>query len=114
MQGLPGFFYGCVAISKIGPLKWLTTLHRTYHDPMGLADSMISCGEFSSFVADSVRESNERLMWEVWLNKCYGVTWGDFKESARAEGEKEKLRESADVGGIIRMSLDISEGVMGK
>lgn len=62
-------------------------LYRRYSDPMALLTGMLRCGRLADFIQQCVRmyneESEEKLLWEVWLHRCFDKGFGEFLEEYR-------------------------------
>lgn len=60
-------------------------LFRRYANPLPLLDGMIRRGKFASFIRESIemhnRDEEEKLVWEMWLHKCFDKGYSDFRKS---------------------------------
>ena len=65
-------------------------LFRRYASPMTLLDGMIRRGKFASFIRESIemhnRDEEEKIIWEMWLHKCFDKGYTDFRRSIGIDG----------------------------
>lgn len=62
-------------------------LYRRYSDPMALLTGMLRRGKLADFIQQCVRmyneETEEKLLWEVWLHKCFDKGFNEFLHEYR-------------------------------
>lgn len=62
-------------------------LYRRYADPMALLTGMLRRGRLCGFIQQCIRmhneETEEKLLWEVWLHKCFDKGFSEFWEEYR-------------------------------
>ncbi len=51
-----------------------------YSSPFDLLDGYIQTGQFTSFISQFIDIHEEEKVWEIWLNKATGKTWGEFRD----------------------------------
>lgn len=62
-------------------------LFRRYADPMAMLTGMLRRGRLTDFIQQCIRmyneETEEKLLWEVWLHRCFDKGFGEFLEEYR-------------------------------
>lgn len=60
-------------------------LFRRYANPTPLMDGMLRRGRLADFVRECIEMHNtdeeEKLIWEVWLHKCFDKSFSEFRQS---------------------------------
>lgn len=51
-----------------------------YSSLFDLLDGYIQTGQFTSFISQFIDIHEEEKVWEIWLNKATGKTWGEFRD----------------------------------
>lgn len=86
-RGFPRFFYAADEALGADEVKLFDMLYRRYSDPMALLTGMLRRGRLADFIQQCVRmyneETEEKLLWEVWLHKCFDKGFGDFLNEYR-------------------------------
>lgn len=89
-------------------------LFRRYSDPVALLNLMIRANRFYTFVSEITiiqnEETEEQVLWDIWLHKIFGQSYADFRDSLEnkskpEDGETET--EKVDLASLLKQSEEI-------
>ena len=61
-------------------VNFFDMIFSRYSSPFDLLDGYIQTGQFTSFISKFIDIHEEEKVWEIWLNKATGKTWGEFRD----------------------------------
>lgn len=85
-------------------------LYQRYASPFSFIDGMIQTGQFTEFVVDFWKATNEeeddKATWEFFLHRVWEGSFSDFKERLKNDQKNQTMSEETKET-TVKQSLDI-------
>lgn len=85
-------------------------ISKRYAHPCFFMDGMIKTGRFCEFINKFVKTTNEEKdeakLWEFWLHRVSGKSYGDFVEELKTDSQNQSMSKET-IETTVQNSLDI-------
>ena len=85
-------------------------IFQRYSSPFFFIDEMIKEGQLDKFIDKILDITNDEKVYEVWLHKVYGQTYGEYRASLnirRNVVEDDETHKEVDVSNVVSQSMDV-------